>query len=310
MKIFVDLDETLCYHKNEKRIYSEAEPIDKNINIINNLYLENIITIWTARGTETKINHEELTKQQLESWGVKYHYLLFGKPSYDLYIDDKSINSVYNFSEDTINNFLYKKHYKYLENTNLNNKIIKQKNQIDNFFNNLNTEIIDKLCNKILNYDNIYFLGIGKSGIMANYISDALKSINIKSFYLNAINLSHGDIGCVSENSLAIIITKSSNTEELKLPILLLKNKKCNVILLSMQKGDLTDICDDVLYLPNTNELDEFNCIPTTSFTLYSIFANIMISHIIEKKNISLNDYKYNHISGNIGKNLFGENKI
>ncbi len=34
----------------------------------------------------------ELTKEQLDSWGVKYHDLFLGKPQGDLYIDDKGIN--------------------------------------------------------------------------------------------------------------------------------------------------------------------------------------------------------------------------
>ena len=31
------------------------------------------------------------TRNQLEKWGLKYNSLFFGKPSADLYIDDKSI---------------------------------------------------------------------------------------------------------------------------------------------------------------------------------------------------------------------------
>ena len=31
------------------------------------------------------------TTKQLKSWGVKYHKLILGKPSFDLVIDDKMI---------------------------------------------------------------------------------------------------------------------------------------------------------------------------------------------------------------------------
>jgi len=31
------------------------------------------------------------TKYQLKKWNLKYHRLIFGKPSFDLFIDDKSI---------------------------------------------------------------------------------------------------------------------------------------------------------------------------------------------------------------------------
>ena len=32
-----------------------------------------------------------LTKKQLKKWKVKYHSLLFGKPVFDIYIDDKNL---------------------------------------------------------------------------------------------------------------------------------------------------------------------------------------------------------------------------
>ena len=31
----------------------------------------------------------DLTKQQLDAWGVKHHGLFLGKPAGDVYIDDK-----------------------------------------------------------------------------------------------------------------------------------------------------------------------------------------------------------------------------
>ena len=32
-----------------------------------------------------------LTKSQLKKWGLKYHKLIMGKPSYDFFIDDKNL---------------------------------------------------------------------------------------------------------------------------------------------------------------------------------------------------------------------------
>ena len=94
MKIFVDIDETICYYEN-KRDYNLAKPIKKRIEKINNLFdAGNEITYWTARGTVTKINWYQVTKNQLKEWGCKYHNLIVGeKPAYDLLICDKAINS-------------------------------------------------------------------------------------------------------------------------------------------------------------------------------------------------------------------------
>ena len=93
MIVYVDIDETIC-ESPESRDYSKAKPLVKNIEKINNLYDEgNQIVYWTARGTGSSIDWEEITTEQFKRWGVKHHEIKFGKPIYDLFIDDKNINS-------------------------------------------------------------------------------------------------------------------------------------------------------------------------------------------------------------------------
>ena len=87
MKIYVDIDNTIC--NTNGMDYENSKPIIKNIEKINKLYEKHEITYWTARGSVSKINFYELTKKQLEEWGVKHHGLFMGKPSGDIYIDDK-----------------------------------------------------------------------------------------------------------------------------------------------------------------------------------------------------------------------------
>jgi quercetin dioxygenase-like cupin family protein len=91
MNIFIDLDNTLCVTEDSN--YAESKPINNRIKKVNKLKDEgNKITIWTARGQTSGIDYTELTKKQLTDWGIRYDKLLMGKPSYDLYIDDKSVN--------------------------------------------------------------------------------------------------------------------------------------------------------------------------------------------------------------------------
>tara|TARA_Y100000034_G_C6857523_1_gene389914 strand:- start:525 stop:827 length:303 start_codon:yes stop_codon:yes gene_type:complete len=93
MIIYVDIDETICTSSKDKD-YSKASPIKKNINKINKLYDDgDTIIYWTARGTGTGIDWKKVTEKQFLEWDVKYHELRFGKPIYDLFIDDKNINS-------------------------------------------------------------------------------------------------------------------------------------------------------------------------------------------------------------------------
>jgi quercetin dioxygenase-like cupin family protein len=90
-RYFIDLDNTLC--KTENSCYANSVPIIERIQYVNEIKSAgNHITIWTARGATTGIDHTELTKTQLTEWGVQYDELLMGKPNYDIYIDDKSFN--------------------------------------------------------------------------------------------------------------------------------------------------------------------------------------------------------------------------
>jgi len=93
MIIYIDIDETIC-ESPENRDYSKSVPIGENIEKANSLYDEgNTIVYWTARGTGSGLDWRSVTEKQLKEWGVKYHNLEFGKPIYDLFIDDKNMNT-------------------------------------------------------------------------------------------------------------------------------------------------------------------------------------------------------------------------
>ena len=53
----------------------------------------NTIILYTSRGTGSGTDWTDFTKKQVDSWGVKYHELLLGKPRYDIFVDDRAINN-------------------------------------------------------------------------------------------------------------------------------------------------------------------------------------------------------------------------
>ncbi len=99
MKTYVfDIDNTICNTYNSD--YENSTPIFYRIGIINSLKEDgNKIIFYTARGMG-RFNNDaskahsafyDLTVKQLSKWEVKYDYLFLGKPSGDLYIDDKGV---------------------------------------------------------------------------------------------------------------------------------------------------------------------------------------------------------------------------
>lgn len=100
MIYIVDIDNTICLTRkvDGKWDYPSATPLQYRVDMINQLYDEgHTIIYWTARGTSTGIDWTELTKNQLDSWGCKYHEVRLGKPSYDVWIDDKAFNDEHYF---------------------------------------------------------------------------------------------------------------------------------------------------------------------------------------------------------------------
>jgi glycerol-3-phosphate cytidylyltransferase len=98
MKYCFDLDNTLCHTNGND--YKSSVPDYDMIKRVNYLYDEgNEIIIFTARGMTTcngdhhlvYNKYYELTKYQLDSWGIKYHRITLAKPSFDLFIDDKNM---------------------------------------------------------------------------------------------------------------------------------------------------------------------------------------------------------------------------
>ena len=91
MKIFVDIDETICFYDGERH-YPDAVPNMENIAKINKLYDEgHYIKYWTARGSVTGLEWYDITWNQLKEWGCKLSELSVGeKPDYDLLICDKT----------------------------------------------------------------------------------------------------------------------------------------------------------------------------------------------------------------------------
>lgn len=92
-----DLDNVICFTK--KNHYKSSKPNKKAISLINSLYLKgHYIKIFTARYMGRNNQNQKrarsqgfnLTSKQLSKWKVQYHELIMGKPSYDIFIDDKA----------------------------------------------------------------------------------------------------------------------------------------------------------------------------------------------------------------------------
>ena len=85
-----DIDDTIC--KTKEGDYKNSKPIQERIDKVNKIYDEgHTVVFQTARGMGRSNNNVVWCYKQLNDWGVKYDDLFLGKPSGDIYIDDKGI---------------------------------------------------------------------------------------------------------------------------------------------------------------------------------------------------------------------------
>ena len=96
--ICFDLDGVLCTLTDGQ--YENAVPDGEAVRLVNRLYDRGCrIVIYTARFMGRNDQNVfaaykegyELTRGQLQRWGVKYHDLVLGKPSFDVLVDDRAV---------------------------------------------------------------------------------------------------------------------------------------------------------------------------------------------------------------------------
>lgn len=113
-KFCFDLDGVICTTKGND--YRNAKPKQKVINIINQLYEKNYILIYTSRFMGRNKDNVKMankkgykfTFQQINNWGLRFDKLLLGKPSYDIFIDDKNFEFNKNWLKEFKKKFIKK----------------------------------------------------------------------------------------------------------------------------------------------------------------------------------------------------------
>ena len=103
----------------------------------------------------------------------------------------------------------------------------------------------EKIIKTIINCKNgkIIISGVGKSGIIAKKWSATLSSTGTPSFFLDASNASHGDMGQITSNDIIILISLSGESNELK-NIIQYSSRNKNIKLIG-----ITSKKDSILYI-------------------------------------------------------------
>ena len=170
----------------------------------------------------------------------------------------------------------------------------------------------NNVCNFLLETKgNLIFLGIGKSGKVSEKISATLSSLGKPSFYINAAEASHGDLGAITKKDSLIIFSYSGETEELVDLLPNLKQKKVNICSVTGDKNSSIALSSKAhITLNLKKEADMLNLAPTSSTTAMMMIGDAISIAITNYEGLKRSDFGANHPGGSLGKSFIKVKEI
>ena len=166
----------------------------------------------------------------------------------------------------------------------------------------------EKIIKTILNCKTgkIIVSGVGKSGIIAKKWSATLSSTGTPSFFLDASNASHGDMGQITSNDVIILISLSGESDELKNIIQYAsRNKNLKLIgITSKRDSTLYKNSDIKFLLPSVKEAGPGNFVPTSSTTVQIALGDSIAITCMKYKKFGKLDFKKFHPGGSLSVKL------
>ena len=170
----------------------------------------------------------------------------------------------------------------------------------------------NNVCNFLLETKgNLIFLGIGKSGKVSEKISATFSSLGKPSFYINAAEASHGDLGAITKKDSLIIFSYSGETEELVDLLPNLKQKKVNICSVTGDKNSSIALSSKAhISLNLKKEADMLNLAPTSSTTAMMMIGDAISVAITNHEGLKRSDFGANHPGGSLGKSFIKVREI
>ena len=178
---------------------------------------------------------------------------------------------------------------------------------LKNLKSNIRNDFV-KLIKIIMNCKDgkIIVSGVGKSGIIARKWAATLSSTGTPSFFLDASNASHGDMGQITSGDVLILISNSGQSEELKNIIQYSsRNKNIKLIGITSKRDSILYKNSDVTFLmPDFKEAGPENIVPTSSTTAQLALGDAISIACMKYKKFGKFDFKKLHPSGSLSIKL------
>ncbi len=143
--------------------------------------------------------------------------------------------------------------------------------------------------------------GMGKSGHIANKIAATMASTGTPAFFIHPAEASHGDLGMITKDDVAILLSNSGETKELRDIIFYCKRFEIPIIsMVRRAESELVKSSDVALVLSKAPEANKINA-PTTSTTMMLALGDAIAVSLIDAKGFNSEGFGTFHPGGKLG---------
>jgi len=152
--------------------------------------------------------------------------------------------------------------------------------------------------------------GMGKAGHIARKLSATFSSTGTPSHFLSPADAVHGDLGCVRDGDVVLILSASGESEEIIRVLSLVKKYGHPVIAMTSGKANsLGRHADAVLELGKIEEACPLGLAPSASTTAMLALGDALALTVMKLRNFSANDFAKYHPAGQLGRKLIRVNE-
>lgn len=147
--------------------------------------------------------------------------------------------------------------------------------------------------------------GVGKSGHIGAKIAATLSSTGTPSFFINPLDVFHGDLGVMTPDDVVLAISNSGQTDELLRFIPMVLHMKIPIIGMSGNPESLlAKYSTCFLNVGVEKEACPLNLAPTSSTMAQMAMGDALAVALIDKRNFQPRDFAQFHPGGELGKRL------
>lgn len=147
--------------------------------------------------------------------------------------------------------------------------------------------------------------GVGKSGLIGRKIAATLTSTGTPATFLHPVESVHGDLGIVGPSDVAILLSKSGETEEVLSLLQHLKRLGVRIVAISGEPDStLARHADAALDAWVREEACPLDLAPTTSTTVALALGDALAVALLEEKGFRREDFARLHPGGALGRQL------